>query len=161
MTDKLSEQIRGVLLLDDERTPGNWGYDDGITDDSSDPPYRGKPQVVQGSDTKCIDVFGRLIADIYSGDDQRAVPTLAESDANGRFIAAAPTMASLLRECLVRLEAAEKDAQRLDFLEDEKRCYWVEFQVQPSGEMLYAGNGLALREAIDSAIASRNQVDKP
>lgn len=31
-----------------EATPGPWSYDDGITDDSVDPPIRSKPMALQG-----------------------------------------------------------------------------------------------------------------
>jgi len=49
---------------------------------------------------------------------------------------------------------AERDAERarLDWMEDPARCYWVTIQSQPSGEYFRSGQGVGLRDAIDTAI---------
>lgn len=51
-----------------------------------------------------------------------------------------------------RVAEMEKDAARLDYLENPDRCYWGEFRKQPDGKTMYAGNGPGLRAAIDDAM---------
>lgn len=46
-----------------------------------------------------------------------------------------------------------RDAERLDWLEDIGRCYWVTVQTRPHGGYLFSGQGPALRSAIDRAMA--------
>lgn len=48
--------------------------------------------------------------------------------------------------------ALPPDTARLDFLEDDGRCYWVDVQRQPDGKGIFAGQGKGLRAAIDQAI---------
>ncbi len=53
-----------------------------------------------------------------------------------------------------RLRELERDAARLDWLENSDVCYWVDVQRQPDAEMMYAGGGPGLREAIDAALSA-------
>ena len=50
-----------------------------------------------------------------------------------------------------RAASAEKDAARLDWLEDITKCYWVTIQTQPSAKRVFSGQGLGIRAAIDAA----------
>lgn len=59
-----------------------------------------------------------------------------------------PSVIAAMREAMRQVMA---DTARMDWLEDNYRCYWVEVQRQPSGEMIYAGSGKGLRESIDHA----------
>lgn len=52
-------------------------------------------------------------------------------------------------------EALRKDAERLNWLEDRSRCYWVSVQGQPAGNVIRSGQGEGLREAIDAAKGSQ------
>ena len=61
------------------------------------------------------------------------------------------TMPSVIAAMREAMRQAMTDTARMDWLEDDDRCYWVEVQSQPSGEMIYAGSGKGLRGAIDHA----------
>ena len=50
------------------------------------------------------------------------------------------------------LTAARADAERLDWLEDKTKCYWVAIQRQPDAEHIFSGHGKLIRAAIDEAI---------
>ena len=52
------------------------------------------------------------------------------------------------------LEGVRKDAERLDWMEDVSKCYWVQVDAQPDGHTVRAGQGTGLRAAIDAAIAA-------
>lgn len=51
--------------------------------------------------------------------------------------------------------AGADDTRRMDWLEDIAKVYWVTVQTQPHGEHIFAGQGKALREAIDDDMAKR------
>ena len=66
------------------------------------------------------------------------------------------TLAKLEREnaaLRAELERVRKDAERLDWMEDVSKCYWVQVDAQPDGHTVRAGQGTGLRAAIDAAIA--------
>jgi len=46
----------------------------------------------------------------------------------------------------------DADEDRLDALEDKSKTYWVQVQSQPSGDMVWDGQGVGLRKAIDKKI---------
>jgi len=50
-----------------------------------------------------------------------------------------------------REQAAMEDSERMDWLEDITKCYWVTVQTHPSAQHIYSGQGPALRESIDAA----------
>lgn len=92
MTAPLADRIRAVLALAEKATPGPW---------SVEPRHHAQNQVVETDCLKTVDIGpetfrGRSIATVWKPGDhgwQDARP-------NAAFIAAAPEMAALLRECL-------------------------------------------------------------
>lgn len=51
-----------------------------------------------------------------------------------------------------RIEELAKDAERLDFIEDPARTYWITIQTQPNANHIRAEQGAGTRAAIDAAI---------
>lgn len=62
-----------------------------------------------------------------------------------------------ISDCLTaaktELAALRADAERLSYMEDADRCYWVSVQSQPHGSHIFSGQGRGLRSAIDAATA--------
>lgn len=105
-TDDLIAQARELLKLDEDRTPGEWNTYDG--------------SVAQNLHLKQF---------THVGADEHVASTEIAADA--AFIAAAPRMASLLRQLAERLEAAESDATRYRYLRDHalnegRLCFFVD-----------------------------------
>ena len=62
-----------------------------------------------------------------------------------------PRLERELQAAESRAASAEKDAARLDWLEDITKCYWITIQTQPSAKRVFSGQGLGIRAAIDAA----------
>ncbi len=90
MTAELIERCKEVLLLDDARTQGEWFA------------TKSEHDILSGF---VYDENGEFCIDAHTGKD-------------AAFIASAPQMAQLLRECLERMEADGADARRYRWLRD-------------------------------------------
>jgi len=108
MNDKLLEAIREVLLLDSARTQGDWhrapkigsGY--GYAIDTT--------EAVRHA--RSYDKYRIGNVQMYSD----------QADANADFIAQAPQMASLLRQCMERMEADKVQEAEPNRCTEEDGC---------------------------------------
>jgi len=60
-------------------------------------------------------------------------------------------VAKMLR---ARVAELEKEAERLNWMENKNTCYYVRVQSQPHGNEIFSNQGAGLRAAIDAAIAA-------
>ena len=51
----------------------------------------------------------------------------------------------------------EKEAARLNWMENKNTCYYVNVQSQPHGDEIFSNHGVGLRAAIDAAIAAEKE----
>lgn len=134
MTNPMLAELDEVVRLSEKATPGPWVAND-----------------------------GELATDLYWAGGGMVADALAEfadglSDPpNAQFVAAAVnflrTHHATLADMAKRLEAAERDSKRMDWLCSGK-VYWLEIQSQPSGGHVYVGppENDKLRRNIDAAI---------
>jgi hypothetical protein len=101
MTAELIERCKEVLLLDEKRTQGEW---------QAKPAHAG--QLAHVSFNKA-NVYGEITIGPLASFDPASSINRRSSDA--AFIAAAPTIAALLRECVERIQADKAQ-------EAEPRC---------------------------------------
>ena len=103
------EELDELRRLHEAATPGKWHYDDGVTDgEGTADAERGKPAWITAKGNV-------LVAEPSGSDSQEAcVPTLAQMDANGRFIEKShntlPRLLAALEESRAERDAAETQA---------------------------------------------------
>ena len=86
---------------------------------------------------------------MFESEHQIAVAPLREQ------IAALTAERDALR---TRVAELEKDAARLNWMENKNTCYYVTVKSQPHGNEIFSNQGVGLRAAIDAAIAALKEV---